>query len=153
VGAAQISDFEHCFDRLFDHFAGAGAWRCAPGAAAALGALRERGLRTGMVSNFDHRLRPLLSELGLAPLLEVVVLPADAGVAKPDAGIFAVALTRLGVRAEQAVYIGDDAEDDLDGAQSAGLRAIDVRTLRDLRDLASQIGLRFSPPRPPRLPR
>ena len=138
--AAPFSDFERCFDRLFDHFASAGAWRSADGAAAALGALRARGLRTGLVSNFDHRLRPLLSELGLAPLLEVVVLPADAGAAKPDPGIFAVALARLGVRADQAVYVGDDAEHDLDGAQRAGLRAIDVRTVRDLRDLASQIG-------------
>ena len=139
AGAAEHADCERCFERLFAHYAGADAWRCAEGAAEGLQRLRERGLRTGMVSNFDHRLRPLLAALGLAPLLEVVVLPADAGAAKPDSRIFALALARLAVRADAAVYVGDDAEDDLAGAQRAGLRALDVRAVGDLRDLVSQI--------------
>ena len=138
--AAQFADFEPCFDRLFAHFAGAGAWRGAAGAAPALRALRARGLRTGMVSNFDHRLPALLDALGFAPLLEVVVLPADAGAAKPDARIFALALARLDVRADEAVYVGDDAHDDIAGARRAGLRAIDVATVGDLEHIPSLLG-------------
>ena len=139
AGAGEPLEFEPCFDRLFDHFARAAAWRCADGAAGLLRTLRRGGRRTGMVSNFDHRLRPLLGELGLAALLEVVVLPADAGAAKPDRRIFAVALERLAVRADEAVYVGDDAEDDLHGAERAGLRAIDVRAVSHLNDLAALI--------------
>jgi putative hydrolase of the HAD superfamily len=124
------------FDRLWAHYAGAAAWRTAPGAVELLERLRRRGLRTGMVSNFDHRLPAVLDALGLAPLLDDVVLPADAGAAKPDGRIFALALARLGVSATDAVYVGDDPHDDHDGAAAAGLRVVDVTAVRDLRDLA-----------------
>jgi putative hydrolase of the HAD superfamily len=92
-----------------------------------------------MVSNFDHRLSALLAALGLAPLLDVIVLPSDAGAAKPEARIFALALKRLGIRADQAVYVGDDADDDIGGARAAGLHAIDVTTLRDLESLEALV--------------
>jgi putative hydrolase of the HAD superfamily len=100
-----------------------------------LTALRRRGLRTGVISNFDYRLPPLLDALGLTLLLDAVVLPADAGAAKPEAAIFQLALDRLGVAATDAVYVGDDADDDVAGATRAGLRAIDVGRIGDLREL------------------
>jgi putative hydrolase of the HAD superfamily len=133
------ADFDRCFDRLFTHFAGSAAWRCAPGAAELLAALRARGLRTGVLSNFDHRLPALLEALALAPLFEVVVLPSDAGAAKPDPRIFACALARLGVRAAEAVYVGDEAEDDVVASQRAGMHAIDVSTLPDLHSVESLV--------------
>jgi putative hydrolase of the HAD superfamily len=133
--AGRPEDVDAVFDGLFAHFASADAWVAADGAAALLTRLRARGLRTGMVSNFDHRLRGLLDALGLAAGLDTVVLPADAGAAKPDPRIFALALTRLGVAAAEAVYVGDDAEDDVAGAQRAGMRAIDVGTLSELSDV------------------
>lgn len=128
----RLADFDRCFDELFAYYGGAAAWRRADGALELLRALRARRLRTGVVSNFDFRLAALLEALELAPLLEVVVLPADAGAAKPDPAIFAAALARLGVSAADAVYVGDDADDDIAGAQGAGLRAIDVGTVGDL---------------------
>jgi FMN phosphatase YigB (HAD superfamily) len=82
----------------------------------------------------------LILLLGLAPLLEVVVLPADAGAAKPDPRIFACALARLRVSAAVSVYVGDDARDDVAGARNAGLHAIDVMSLSDLGDIESAIG-------------
>jgi putative hydrolase of the HAD superfamily len=132
-------DFEAGFARLFDHYAGAGAWCCTAGAAATLGALRRRDLRIGMVSNFDYRLPAILEALGLAPLLDVIVLPSDAGAAKPDRRIFDLALARLEIRADQAVYVGDDADDDIAGARAAGVRAIDVTTLPGLETLEAMI--------------
>ena len=129
AGVAQWdAELDCVFDHLFAYYATAEAWRCADGATALLGRLRARGLRTALVSNFDHRLHALLATLGLAPLFDAVVLPADAGAAKPDARIFDLALARLRVQAVDAVYVGDDAEDDVAGARGAGLRAIDVRT-------------------------
>ena len=139
-GAQPFTDFESFFDRLFAHYSGAGAWRCADHAVDTLAALRARGLRTGLVSNFDHRLPALLDSLGLAPWLDTVVLPADAGAAKPDPRIFALALSRLGVRAGEALYVGDDAEDDVGGATRAGLQAVDVGTLPDLCALEALVG-------------
>jgi len=135
----RFGAFDAVFAQLWEYYAGAAAWAVTPGAVELLQALRARGLRTGMVSNFDHRLPALLDALGLAALLEVVVLPADAGAAKPDPRIFAVALARLGVRAAAAVYGGDDADDDIAGAERAGLRAVDVTGVEDLRSLTSRL--------------
>jgi putative hydrolase of the HAD superfamily len=141
-GISSGPTFERCFAALFAHFATAAAWRVVPHAPEVLAALRAAGLRTGIVSNFDHRLPALLDALHLAPWFDTVVLPGDAAAAKPDARIFAVALRRLGVSAEAAVYVGDDAEDDIAGARGAGLQAIDVTVLPDLRALVPAIGIR-----------
>lgn len=114
------------FDALWRYYAGAAAWQAAPGAHALLDDLRGRGRRTGMVSNFDHRLPAVLDALDLAARLDVVVLPRDAGAAKPDPRIFHLALARLGVAAGDALYVGDDAADDIAGAAAAGMRALHV---------------------------
>jgi putative hydrolase of the HAD superfamily len=135
----RFAGFERCFDELFAHYGGAGAWRCGSGVVDTLRRLRDRGRAVAMVSNFDHRLPALLDALGLASLFDAVVLPADAGAAKPDRRIFDCALTRLGVPAAQALYVGDDVAGDVGGAQRAGLQVIDATGLDDMRALLAQI--------------
>ena len=112
-----------CFDAIFAAFARADAWRLVPGVRDALDRARARGLRLAIVSNMDARLPALLAELGLADALDAVVLPSSCGFAKPDARIFAVALARLGVRAEAALYVGDREADCVAAARAAGLHA------------------------------
>lgn len=120
----RLDGFDAIFAELFAHYGGAAAWETAAGGRALLLWLRERSLHTAVVSNFDYRLHEVLRQLGLRPLLDAVVLPADAGAAKPDAAIFACALHRLGVRAAAALYVGDDAEEDVAAARAAGLSAV-----------------------------
>jgi len=131
-GTARLRDRDACFDALFAHYATPAAWEARPGAAQALDALAARGLRLAVVSNFDQRLLLLLAALGLGRRLERIVLPVDAGVAKPDPRIFAVALRALDVSPAEAVYVGDDPANDHEGAAAAGLRAVDVRALATL---------------------
>ncbi len=138
-GTARFDDFDAFFDALYAAFSRAERWRPAPGAPELLRALRERGLATGIVSNFDGRLPGILAGLGLAPLLDTVVLPSGAGAAKPDPRIFRVALERLDVPAEAALFVGDDAEQDVAGARAAGLRAIDVASLATLDALLARL--------------
>jgi putative hydrolase of the HAD superfamily len=88
-----------------------------------------------VVSNFDQRLRAILADLGLAAQLDLIWLPSDAGVAKPDPAIFTSALSALGLAADRALFLGNDAERDLAGARAAGLRAVDVASLANLADL------------------
>jgi putative hydrolase of the HAD superfamily len=136
---ARFADFEAFFAELFDHFARAASWRARPGSAAALAGLRARGLATGVVSNFDHRLPAILVGLGLAAQLDCVVLPGEVGVAKPDPAIFAHALSRLRVRADETLFVGDREDQDLAGARAAGLRAIDAGGLATLTQLLEQL--------------
>jgi len=130
--AVRPADLDACLAELFDHFATGSAWRARTGAHEVLAHLRAAGAATAVVSNFDQRLRGILADLELAPLLDLVWLPSDAGVAKPDPGMFASALAALGATAERAVFVGNDAVRDLAAARAAGLRALDVTSLATL---------------------
>ncbi len=134
----RFSDFDAFSERLYAVFSEPGRWRSRPGAPELLRELRSLGLATAIVSNFDRRLPGILAGLGLTVWLDEIVLPADAGVAKPDRRIFALALARLGVPASEAVYVGDDPDRDVVGARSAGLEAIDVRSLATLNQLPTR---------------
>jgi putative hydrolase of the HAD superfamily len=135
----RVDDFDACFAALWQRFCEPAAWRVLPGARAALAELRARGLVLAVVSNFDHRLPGLLAGLGLAPLLDAVVLPCQARAAKPDPAIFAHALARLDCAPDVTAVVGDDPERDLAPARRAGLRAIDVRELATLADLPARL--------------
>lgn len=138
-GTARFDDFDALFEALFRHFGSADAWALRPCARESLCALARRGLRLGIVSNFDPRLAPLARSLGLAPPIETVMLPADCGAWKPDPRIFRAALAALGVSAPEAAFVGDDPETDLAGARAAGLQALDLGTPPRLADLPARI--------------
>jgi putative hydrolase of the HAD superfamily len=91
-----------------------------PGAGAALGRLRDAGLALACVSNWDVSLAPHLERAGLHDLFAEVVSSAEAGAAKPDPAVFAVALGRLGVPPARALHVGDG-DADREGAAAAGL--------------------------------
>lgn len=64
------------------------------------------------------------AQYGLGGLLHPIVRSSEEGVAKPDPQIFKILLERSGFAPEEAVYVGDSAEDDVVGARAAGLRSI-----------------------------
>ncbi len=131
----RFRDFDALFAELFSFYADASAWEAVPEAGTALRDLTAHGIRLAVVSNFDHRLPALLRDLGLADYFEFVLLPAEAGAAKPAATIFEVALARLALPVARVALVGDHAEQDLDAARAVGMRAIDVAELATLRDL------------------
>jgi putative hydrolase of the HAD superfamily len=90
--------------------------------------LRDGGVRLVVVSNWDVSLHEALAATGLAPLVDGAVSSAEAGAAKPDPAIFAraLALAGAGLRAADAVHVGDEAAD-LDGARAAGIAPVLVR--------------------------
>ena len=89
-------------------------------AAKTLGRLRQAGLVLACVSNWDVSLARHLERAGLAGYFTEIVSSAEAGAAKPDPGVFLVALERLGVAPERALHIGDG-DGDREGAKAAGL--------------------------------
>jgi putative hydrolase of the HAD superfamily len=131
----RFSDFDAFFERLWTRFAAPDSWLLRPGSRELLARLRARGLRTGVVSNFDRRLPKILEGLALAAQLDAIVLPSDARAAKPNRRIFALALECVGVAAAEALFVGDDAQRDLEGARAAGLQAVDATALATLSDL------------------
>lgn len=95
-----------------------------PGVEAMLADLRERGIRTGVISNLgwsgaalSARLERLLPE----HRFEFVVASSDYALRKPNPLLFRAALAKAGLDASEAWYIGDNLSADVAGAQNAGL--------------------------------
>ena len=99
-----------------------------PDAAEALSALRDRGLRIGLLSN-THWPRSfheqLLAKDGLADLIDVRLYTSEMTHMKPHPSVFRAALEAVGVDDPQrAVFVGDRPYDDVHGAQQAGMRGV-----------------------------
>src|SRR5437870_9124953 len=122
--SAHHPAFSACFAELYGHYARKDAWHVFPDVAPALRALRARGLRLAVLSNFDRRLVTLLADLGLAPLLDHVVHSTAAGAAKPELAAFRTALAILHASAEETLHVGDGLAEDVEGARAAGFHAI-----------------------------
>lgn len=108
----------------------AGCCRLLPDAADTLAALRRRGLRLGLITNGESRLQNAKVDCsGLRPLLDLSAVSGDEGIHKPDARLFRRIAARLGVAAEDCLFVGDNVKNDIDGALSAGMQAvwIDIR--------------------------
>ena len=99
--------------------------RATPGAKVLLKALRERGLKTAIISNnlVDEQMDKL-QHCELLNLLDSFTISEEAGFAKPDSRIFQIALNRLECRPEESVMIGDSWENDILGARGVGIATI-----------------------------
>ena len=95
-----------------------------PDAAPALDDLRRRGVKLICVSNWDCSLPQVLERCSLGDALDGVVSSAAAGARKPDPEIFAGALALARCAPREALHVGDTAEEDVEGARAAGIRAL-----------------------------
>jgi len=115
---------EHVARRVYDQFGNPDHWRLYDDVRPALERLQARGIRTGIISNWDQRLTRILHGLGLESVLDDIVSSADVGLHKPDPRIFTLACDRLGVRPREAAHVGDHHYADLLGARAVGMTAV-----------------------------
>lgn len=94
-----------------------------------LHSLKESGAGVYLVSNAQACFTlPELGKIGLIPFFDGIVISSDVGVKKPSPRIFALALEKFGLRADECVYVGNDMRDDVQGAYSAGLKTVYIHT-------------------------
>jgi len=62
--------------------------------------------------------------LGIRQFFRFFILSTDFGFRKPDSRLFTIACTLLGIPPSDVVYIGNDPETDVKGAQETGMKAI-----------------------------
>jgi len=125
---------EKAFLLAYEYFARPEAFSPATGFPEVLLLLQRYGIKTALLSNWDERLRRLVSSLRLERALSAILIACELGVGKPHPLAFHLACEALGVRPEEALMIGNDPEEDYRGALQAGLKAL-LYQGEDLRDL------------------
>lgn len=90
-------------------------------------ALRERGCRMVLVSNFYGNVETVLREMQLADLFVKVVESAVVGIRKPDPRIFLLGVEALDVPASQVTVVGDNYGKDILPGKEAGCRTVWLR--------------------------
>lgn len=101
------------------------SWSAYPDAAPFLRALREAGLRVGVLTNGQREQQESkLRVIGLMAAVDSVVASSDLPAGKPDPRAFAALCTAMGTARETTLYIGDDIHADVSGAAAAGLPAL-----------------------------
>ena len=91
--------------------------------------LNAQGLKLGVVADLmGHMYRRELERLGILAKIDSLILSSETGIRKPHPRAFSLCLEQLGCSAADAVFVGNDPEDDIKGAKTSGLRTIFLRT-------------------------
>jgi putative hydrolase of the HAD superfamily len=123
----QFPDFPQFFSDLYAHFETAAPWFIYNDTLPTLDRLRKLNIPLGVLSNFDSRLYLVLKALGLFDYFSSITISTEAGYAKPDPQIFAIALEKHSCPASSAWHIGDSLKEDYEAAKAAGLRGVLVQ--------------------------
>jgi FMN phosphatase YigB (HAD superfamily) len=96
-----------------------------------LGTLKEQGYLLGVLSNRSESYSGYLAERGLSGFFNLAVFAGEAGLYKPDPGVFHYLLDKAGVSADASIYVGDNYYADVVGAREAGMSPVllDVNNL------------------------
>ena len=86
--------------------------------------LKGRNIKLFVTSNWDFRLPGILQNLGIDSCFKQIITSALVGFEKPSAKIFQYLVSAAQCEAPQILHVGDRLEDDFNGAQAAGLKAV-----------------------------
>ena len=122
----KVPDAEACFRELYEHYAQPESWVVADDAVAVLEAFHERGYTLGLASNLDRRLQTVIDGFpALSRFLETVIISSIVGYRKPSGCFFDIVRERLGNPPPHTIaFVGDDFDNDFNGANTAGFHAI-----------------------------
>lgn len=142
-GASLPGDdvFTDFFHELYEHFESPGTWLADTHAKEVLTAAGGK-YRLAVLSNFDARLRRILSDLDLLGYFDVVILSCETGASKPSPKIFQRAAKELNLPAKTILHVGDDPRCDGEGSVQAGFRHFRVgKTGKPLLKLIDELSL------------
>jgi putative hydrolase of the HAD superfamily len=94
------------------------------GAVETLRTLREHGYRVGLITVCTEDVELVWPESAFTGLFDAEVFSNAVGLSKPDPRIYLHCCELLDVGPQDAVFVGDGANDELDGARRVGMKAI-----------------------------
>jgi putative hydrolase of the HAD superfamily len=89
-----------------------------------LATIRRSNRKIGLISNCSSEVPEIWAQAALARDVDAAIFSCEVGCMKPDAAIFELACERLGIPAEECLYVGDGADGELEGAEAAGMNAV-----------------------------
>lgn len=103
-----------------------GATRQVESAAEIIQKLQKRGCGVALISNFDYApaAQWILEATGLSGLFEKVIISETLSLRKPHERLFEEALGHFGIKAPEALHVGDTAKADVWGAGRLGIRTV-----------------------------
>ncbi|MBT5927297.1 MAG: HAD-IA family hydrolase [Verrucomicrobia bacterium] len=146
-GMIHSEGCQELFPKLYQRFEDPDVWKVHEDVMPVLDELANRGFRLGIVSNWDTRLKPLLSRLRLDGFFEFVSVSCDIGFTKPSPVIFEHTVGKFGLPPERMLHVGDHQSEDVKGAQGAGLHSLLIdrsarsrpEVIRELTELSERI--------------
>ncbi len=111
--------------------------------------LDQLGIRVAVLSNWDYSLHKSLRGMGIYDRFELVVASLEEGFEKPDPRMFQLVTDHFGVEPNEVLHVGDNPEDDHQGATNFGMRATlidrglhqpDEPWINDLREIEGVFG-------------
>ena len=92
--------------------------------------LRERGIKTALISNCFSDEAEMIENSPLYPLFDVAMLSYERGIRKPDKEIYQRTVDKLGVKPEECIYVGDGGSKELFTAKEIGMKPIQALWFR-----------------------
>ncbi|MDH5483003.1 MAG: HAD family hydrolase [Candidatus Bathyarchaeota archaeon] len=111
--------------------------------------LKRRGLKVGLISNgYEEEIILVLKKANLERTTFDIIVGVDTiKKVKPNPDIFRYAISKLDVKPEETIFVGDNSEVDYKGAENSGIHALlidrtekqqsDLRTIKNLKELLS----------------
>ena len=105
----------------------------------------------GLISNgYEEEINLILEKADLEKTTFNIIVGVDTiRQAKPNPDIFKYAISKLNVKPEETIFVGDNVEADYKGAENAGIHALlidrtekkqsDLKTIKNLKEILSQI--------------
>ena len=116
----SISELLTSYELCFSGF-------CKPkqGVVQAIKTLKKQGKKIALVSNgkspFQER---NFRSLGISHFFDAVIVSESVGLRKPDKKIFELACQKLAVKSEESIFVGDNPQADVRGANKVGMYSI-----------------------------
>ena len=89
-----------------------------------LKALKNKGIKVGLISNCFSEEAAIIRESELFPYFDVVCMSYELGMKKPDADIYLHCLKKLGLKPYECLYVGDGGSHELEAASKAGMQVV-----------------------------
>ena len=99
-------------------------WKAYPYTLPVLRELKKKGIKTGLISNWDNTCREVLEDNGLDSMLDVIVISCEENIEKPDKRIFQKALALADIGPEECIYVGDGGSRELETARKLGMNPV-----------------------------